>query len=67
FLKKHPYSRIAMRLSGNVFANRGEIKKSIEMYQECLRYYPDDGLAQDSLNIMLKYNNNNTRDNPDNK
>ncbi len=61
FLKKYPYSRIAMRLLGNVYANRGEIRKSIEMYRECLRYFPYDGLAQNSLNIMLKYNN--TRDN----
>ncbi len=55
FIKKYPYSRIAMRLVGNVYANIGEIDKSIEMLQQCLKYYPDDGLAKDSLNLMKKY------------
>ncbi len=53
FWKKYPYSRIAMRLLGNVYANMGEFEKSIEMYQKCLHYYSDDGLAQESLKIIM--------------
>lgn len=58
FHKKFPYSRIAMRSLGNVYAYIGNQEKSIEMYRECLKYYPDDGLARNSLEIMLKYRNN---------
>lgn len=58
FHKKFPYSRIAMRSLGDVYAYIGNQEKSIEMYRKCLKYYPDDGLAKNSLEIMLKYRNN---------
>ncbi|HOL18844.1 MAG TPA: hypothetical protein PK813_01240 [Candidatus Hydrogenedens sp.] len=54
FYSRYPCSRIAMRLLGNVYANTSDIDNAIKIYQECLTYYPDDGLAKDSLNRMLK-------------
>lgn len=57
FWTKYPHSRIAIRLLGNVYANLGNVDESIKMYQECLKYYPYDGLAQDSLRIMMNLKN----------
>ncbi len=58
FHKKFPYSRIAMRSLGDVYAYIGNQEKSIQMYRECLKHYPDDELAKNSLEIILKYRNN---------
>lgn len=54
FYQSMPYSRLAMRLLGNVFANLGDITNAEKMYRKCLQYYPDDGLAKESLQLILK-------------
>ncbi len=52
--KTKPYLRISMRLMGNVYSNLGDFANAERMYKLCLKYYPDDGLAMDSLKLISK-------------
>ncbi len=51
FYQSKPYLRIAIRLLANAYFNLRDYTNAEKMYKLCLAYYPDDGLARDSLGI----------------
>jgi tetratricopeptide (TPR) repeat protein len=52
--QKKPYQRISLRLLGNAYFSFGDLTNAKKFYNLCLRYYPDDGLAMESLKLIDK-------------